>query len=60
MLKVYTAKDKKDINTFINSFMDSANGWAVSQPDCGNVDFPAQFVIVAEHRFSLATIHFLN
>lgn len=63
MLKVHRATSKEDLDVFINAFMNGANRkgeWAVAQPDCGKVVFPAQFVVVAEHRISLATIQFLN
>lgn len=60
MLEKITATSQKDVDTFVNSFMNSAKGWAVMQPDCGKVTFPAQFVLVADNRISLATIHFLN
>lgn len=63
MLKVHQAQTKALFDVFVNSFMNGANrkgDWAVEQPDCGKVVFPAQFVIVADSRISLATIHFLN
>jgi len=63
MLKVHQAPSKEHLDVFINAFMNGANrkgDWAVAQPDCGAVVFPAQFVVVADNRISLATIQFLN
>lgn len=63
MLEVYDAPTEEHLKVFINSFMNGTNhkgDWVVAQPDCGKVSFPAKFVIVAEHRISLATIQFLN
>ena len=60
MLKVHKAENTDQLNLFINSFMNKANGWAVMQPDCGQVTYPAQFVVVTDPKISLATIQFLN
>ncbi len=65
MLQVYTADSQKCLDQFISNTMNKwnagkANGWTFAQPDCGKVNFPAQFVIVAETRIALATIQFLH
>ena len=60
MLTVYKAENNDQLKLFINSFMNAAEGWAVMQPDCGQVVFPAQFVVVSDPKISLATIQFLN
>jgi hypothetical protein len=63
MLKVHHAPTKELFDVFVNAFMSGANrkgDWAVVQPDRAQMVFPSQFVIVAEHRISLATIHILN
>ena len=76
MLKIYRVQDQKGLNDFINntmnwwndnvSFYDSFgnynryNGWAFIQPDCGKVNFPAQFVIVEQPDIKLATIQILH
>jgi hypothetical protein len=60
MLKVYEANSRENLNIFINSFMNHANDWAISQPDCSNTDFPVQFTIVTEPEIKLATIHILD
>lgn len=65
MLRVYTADDQKFLNQFISNTMSKwnagkQNGWTFAQPDCGKVNFPAQFVIVTEPRIALATIQFLH
>lgn len=60
MLEKITATSKNDVDVFVNSFMNRAKGWSVMQPDYFNMSFPAQFVLVAEPRISLATLHFLK
>jgi hypothetical protein len=35
-------------------------GWAFAQPDCGKVNFPAQFVIVHDYGIKLAAIQVLQ
>lgn len=67
MLKIYTAKDQKFLDQFISNTMsawggkrDGASNWCFIQPDIGRVTFPAQFVVVQEPRFAVATIQFLH
>ncbi len=65
MLTVYKAQDQKFLDQFISNTMNKwnagkANGWTFAQPDCSKVNFPAQFVIIAETRIALATIQFLH
>lgn len=65
MLKVYSASNQADLQRFISNTMtkwnaDLKNGWAFEQPDCSKTAFPAQFVIVADHKLRLATIQILH
>jgi hypothetical protein len=60
MLRIYHAQDQKFLDRFISNTMNDWAGWAFAQPDCGKVNFPAQFVIVTEPRIALATIQFLH
>jgi hypothetical protein len=60
MLKVHQIPSKEKLDEFINGFMGAAPGWAVMQPDCGNVQFPASMVVVGEPKMKLATFQFLN
>jgi len=62
MLTVYRAEDQKDMDRFVSRTL-SVKGWEgfmFAQPDCGKVNYPAQFVIVREERIKLATIQILH
>ena len=63
MLEVYDAPTKQHLDAFVRAFMNGLNqkgNWAVAQPDCDKMVFPAKFVIVVENNISLATIHQLK
>jgi hypothetical protein len=71
MLTVYKAEDQKDLDGFISRSMSLNNepkhnrlrnseDWMFVQPDCGKVNFPAQFVVVRDWKVRLATIQVLQ
>jgi len=60
MLKIYIATSQTCLDQFISNTINQWTGWAFAQPDCGKVDFPAQFVIATEPKIKLATIQFLH
>lgn len=60
MLTSYQAQSATELQRFINVFMNHAPGWAVEQPDLYQISFPTKFVLVADQRIKLATVHQLN
>lgn len=64
MLEVYNAPSEAHVKAFTSSFLTGANArgsdWAVMNPDQGQVQFPARFVLLIDQKLKLATMQFLR